>query len=240
MNPATLKDVEAIIKGTVGATKKLSNVTTVVCPPFVYTQYVLSKNGKGIVAIGAQNISTEQKGSYTGEVAAPMLAGLGVTHTIIGHSERRKMGETDEAVNKKVLVALASKITPIICIGETTRDDEGKYLSVIKDQIHQALNGVSKANLSKIVIAYEPVWAIGAATAMDAHDIHQMSIFIKKTLIELYVTKSVSVPLLYGGAVEPGNALGIMKDGEVDGLLVGRQGLDPKSFGEILAIANSI
>ncbi len=149
---------------------------------------------------------------------------------IIGHSERRKMGETDEDVNKKVLLALKAKLTPIVCIGETTRDEEGKYLGFIKEQIEKALAGVQKNSLNKIIIAYEPVWAIGASTAMEAPDIHEMTIYIKKTLIDLYKMKSVSVAILYGGAVDPANAQGILTDGEADGLLVGRQSLDSEAF----------
>jgi triosephosphate isomerase len=241
MNPTTLKDVQTIINGTKVKARLFKKIQVVVCAPSLYTQALAGKIKKGNVSIGVQNISIELKGSYTGEISAPMLADLKVTYAIIGHSERRKMGETDEMVNKKVLNALKYKITPIICVGETTRDEEGFYLATIKDQLAEALKGVSRADVEKVMIAYEPVWAIGASAAMDPHDVHQMSIFIKKALIDIYKNKTmIPVPLLYGGSVEPANAQALMKEGEVDGLLVGRQSLDPQSFGEIMRSANSL
>lgn len=205
----------------------------IICPPHVYLG-VLLKKPKG-VSIGAQDVFHEEKGSFTSQISADILKTAGVTHVIIGHSERRQQGETDDMVNKKVLIALKNNITPIICIGETVRDEEGNYLAFLKTQLEKALTGVAKNQLDTMVIAYEPVWAIGATQAMSAHDVHQMTLYIKKALMEMYKLKTIaSTPILYGGSVDPTNANGIMTEGQADGLLVGRQSLEAISFTEIV------
>ncbi len=244
MNPENTKKALEIFTGIEkGLTKAKINpkkVKAIICPSYIHIAPLKAK-AKGKVLLGAQNVYFAEKGSYTGEVAPAMLKDLGVSYVIIGHSERRKMGETDESVNKKVLLTLASKMTPIICIGETTRDDDGAYLTVIKDQVLKALNGVAKEKLGSVIIAYEPVWAIGATVAMNAHDVHQMMIFIKKVLVDFYKTKTIgSTPVLYGGAVDPTNAHGILTEGEADGLLIGRQSLEAKSFLEIIGFASNL
>lgn len=237
MNPQTVKDATKLFEGINKQVPKPLRVVPIICAPYIYLP--LLKKSK--VLLGAQNIFTEAKGSYTGEISIDMVKNFKISHVIIGHSERRKMGETDEMVNKKVHLALEADITPIICIGETTRDEEGSYLGFLKGQLEQGLKGVSRNAVGRVIIAYEPVWAIGASTAMNAHDVHQMTLFIKKALIDIYKSKTITgIPVLYGGAVDPTNAHGILTEGEADGLLIGRQSLDAKSFGEILQIANNI
>lgn len=240
MNPASWKQAEKTFTGIEAGFKKNKNVTAVICPPFVYLAPLI-KIPRRKVMVGAQNVFHELKGSFTGEVSIEMLADLKISHLIVGHSERRKLGESNETINKKVLLALKNKITPILCIGETTRDEEGQYLALIKEQLQKGLFGVSKADVEKIIIAYEPVWAIGATEAMNAHDIHQMMIFIKKSIVDIYKIKTpTSTPILYGGAVDPINCHGILTDGEADGLLIGRQSLEAKSFLEIITIAQAL
>lgn len=240
MNPQTAALAITIGKKVSKVALTTKKVTTVMCPPLLYfasvRKFVDDKN----IFAGVQNIFTEEKGSYTGEVSIDMVKDAGAKFVIIGHSERRKLGETDEMVNKKVHQALSKRITPIICIGETTRDEEGKYLGFIKEQLLKGLAGVPSDDFTKIIVAYEPVWAIGASAAMNSHDVHQMTIFITKALIDLFrVKRQTVVPILYGGAVDPTNAFGILTDGNADGLLIGRQSLDPEAFSEILRIANS-
>jgi triosephosphate isomerase len=231
MNAFPVADVTKRISAISKAASPKAEV--VICPPHVYLSALIKKPAS--VSIGAQDVFHEEKGSYTSQVSIDMLKNLGVSHVIIGHSERRKMGETDDMVNKKVLLALKAKITPIICIGETERDEEGNYLGLIKNQIEIALRDVTKNQLRSIVIAYEPVWAIGASQAMNAHDVHQMVLFIKKALLDMYKLKTMSsTPVLYGGSVDPTNAHGILTEGEADGLLVGRQSLEAASFIEII------
>ncbi len=240
MNPQTAAEAITIGKKVSKVALTTKKVMTVMCPPALYfasvKKFVDDKN----TFAGVQNIFTEERGSYTGEVSIDMIKDAGAKFAIIGHSERRKMGESDEMVNKKVHLALSKKITPIVCIGETTRDEEGKYLGFIKEQLSKGLARVPTDDFTKVIIAYEPVWAIGASTAMNSHDVHQMTIFITKALIDLFrVKRQEPVPILYGGAVDPTNAYSILTDGNADGLLIGRQSLDPEAFSDILRIANS-
>jgi triosephosphate isomerase len=238
MNPGTVAEAKKIALGTMRTAVTLKKVETIICPPAVFFESIIKP--KANVAFGAQNIFSEPHGSYTGEISVVMVATSGADYTIIGHSERRKLGETDEMVNKKVLLAFKYRLMPIICIGEETRDEEGTYLTVIKNQLEQALRGVNRTQLESVIVAYEPVWAIGAKEAMNARDVHETTLFIKKTLVDLYKMKNnrIHVPILYGGAVDPINCKDILTHGDADGLLVGRQSLDPKSFSEILRIAN--
>lgn len=240
MNPVSPKEAEAVFKGIAVTSGKLKKIQTIIAPSFVHFSLLAQKKSKA-VALGVQNIFTEAKGSYTGEISVDMVSKIGASYVIIGHSERRKMGETNEMINKKVLLALKNKLIPIICIGEDTRDEEGKYLATIREQLETALNGVSRALLPKIIIAYEPVWAIGASSAMEAGEVHEMTIYITKSLLDVYKMKTrVEIPVLYGGAVDPSNAHGILTEGEADGLLIGRVSLDPEAFSEILRIANAL
>jgi triosephosphate isomerase len=240
MEPAKLIEAERIYSEIQAGISKFKRATAVICPPFIYIQR-LAELGKKKIAIGAQNVFFEEKGAFTGEISVEMLKKLGVSHVIIGHSEQRKLGETDEVINKKVHIALRAGLIPIICLGEETRDEEGQYLNVIKFQLEHALIGVQRRSFGSIIIAYEPIWAIGAAEAMNSRDVHEMMIYIKKAFIDLYKIKSpISTPILYGGSVDALNAHGILHDGEADGLLIGRQSLSPESFIGIMRIASGL
>jgi triosephosphate isomerase len=240
MDPASPNEAEKIFTEIQKRAPKFPNVHTIVCPSFVHIQK-LAELARKKVSIGAQNMFHEATGSFTGEVSVDMLKKIGAGYMILGHSEQRKLGETDEIINKKVHLTLKAKLIPIICIGEDKRDEDGHYLNAIKFQLEHALIGIQKKLLSSIIIAYEPVWAIGATEAMNARDIHEMTIFIKKSLVDLYkIRPPVPTPILYGGSVDPMNAHGILSDGEADGLLIGRQSLNPESFIGIIRIANSL
>ena len=165
-----------------------------------------------------------------------MVYEAGARFAIVGHSERRRLGETDENVSKKVLAALKERITPILCVGEGERDSHGLYLHTLKEQIRNSLSGVSKNSIKKIIIAYEPVWTIGkeAKDAMNADILHQTVILIRKILVDRFGPTGRGVKIIYGGSVAPENAREIVRGGEVDGLLVGHQSLKPESFKKIL------
>jgi len=239
MNPATLKNAHQIVKDIVRQAGKAKNTTVVVCPPFVYIPSLAPSLKKA--KLGAQDMFHELGSAFTSQVSADILKNIGVSHVIIGHSERRKLGETDEVINKKVLLALKMKMTPIVCIGEDSRDEDGHYLGVIRNQLEKALTGVKKTQLNSIIIAYEPVWAIGAEAAMNARDVHEMTIYIKKSLVDLFrMKKTPETPILYGGAVDPTNTKDILTLGDADGLLIGRQSLDPKNFIEIIVLAGTL
>jgi len=249
MNPQTPEEARAIFLGTRKATDKLKQTEAIVCPPMIYfaqlAKLVTSKirSGSSKIKIGGQNIFWEPQGSFTGETSAEMLRVAGGTHVIIGHSERRVLGETDEMISKKVAMAIKENIITILCVGEKERDAQGNYLSFLKNQLVSGLSSVQKKNLFQIMIAYEPVWAIGKSEneALKGGGMHEMTIFIRKILSDIYGRENVSgVPILYGGSVAPVNAADIVSEGYVDGLLVGRQSLDPAQFTEILKIVDSL
>ncbi len=239
-NPATSEDVKNIISGVKSVVKDLKKTDIILCAPHAFISQVSSSFSKNLnknVSVGAQDLSVKKGGSFTGEVSGTMIRSVGATYVIIGHSERRAVGETDEIVNTKLLLALQSDLKPIVCVGESVRDDQGEYLSYIKNQIKSALNGMSPKYADKIIIAYEPIWAVGSKEmqTVSPYEMHQMSIFIKKYLIEILgLAPATMVPVVYGGSVTAENAAAIVGEGEADGVLVGRESLDLIKFKQLL------
>jgi triosephosphate isomerase len=179
----------------------------------------------------------------TGSVSAGALCDLGVSSVIVGHSERRALGDGNEVVAKKMKQALASRLRPILCVGEKERDVEGTYLGFLKEQIISALVKVPPELVKLITIAYEPVWAIGkdAKSAATPGDFLEKSIFIRRVIADLYDQKiATMIPILYGGSVDETNASSFLGEGKAQGLLVGRASLDPRSFGAIIKSVNNI
>lgn len=242
MYPSKLKDAQEKYKAIKKTAGTLRNVQTVVCPPLVYVSELKKFTTGHRCVLGAQNAWFETEGAFTGEVSLAMVASVGAQYVIVGHSERRALGDTDELVNKKVLAAVKSGLTVVLCVGEHTRDQDGEYMKFISEQIKSALHGVQKKELKQIVIAYEPIWAIGkqALRAASTDDALEVSILIKKTLADTYGKDGGSVIILYGGSVDAKNAWEFLLKSQVDGLLVGRASLDPKVFGEILQSADKI
>lgn len=243
MNPESAVEAKSIFSSIKKLVSKLKGSDVVVCPPFVFLDLFLkSKNPKNLF-LGGQNISSERKGPFTGEVGASMLKSLGTKFVILGHSERRNPNgpnESDEMINKKIRLSLENKITPILCVGERERDKDGTYLEFIKNQLKWSLIGLSKKELLEVIIAYEPVWAIGKSykESMSPTDIHEMVLFIRKYVGEMFGNGlDHSLPILYGGSVEVENSYQILKIGNVNGFLVGHDSLVPARFGEILKIA---
>jgi triosephosphate isomerase len=236
MNPQKETEAEVIFKGISTFTKKVKNIEIVVCPPFPYL-FINKKIKDKKLKIGSQDVFFEKEGSYTGEVSATMLKNSGVEFVLIGHSERRSLGETDDIINKKIITTLKSKMNPIFCIGEKVRDTNGFYLSFIKEQIKEGLSGILKPQMKNIVIAYEPIWAIGSIATRVATPLEfvEIRIFIKKIIADLYDIKTASnIRIIYGGSVSPLNAESFVKEGGADGLLVGRDSLNPKKFSTII------
>lgn len=238
MNPSTTEEAKRIFAAIKTAAKKLNYTDAVMCPPFPYIS--LFKNSD-VIALGAQDLFWEERGSFTGEVSADMIKAVGGKYAIIGHSERRKLAETDEMVSLKAAAAIKAELTAIVCIGEKIRDEQGEYLGFLRDQIKNSLTKLQKKQLSHLIVAYEPVWAIGAVEAMAPQDVHEMTIFIKKTLSDIFgQEEALKVPILYGGSVTFRNARDIMVLGEVDGFLVGRESVNPPGFVEILKVVDEI
>lgn len=243
MNPPTLALARAHFSAIKKGAGSLKNITAGIAAPFVYLPE-LSKMSGGGLSLAAQNVSPEKEGAYTGEVSGGMLSKMKVKFVIVGHSERRTLGETNEFISRKIKAVLAEKMTPILCIGEKERDHDMWYLSVIKTQIEECFAGIPKAAVPGIVIAYEPVWALSSTkNRRDAtpEDCVEMHIYIRKVLSDMFGAKiGSSVSILYGGSVDEKNAAGFLTTGHVDGLLPGRASLTPKTFISILKIANEI
>jgi triosephosphate isomerase len=239
MNPYSKKEAEIIFKNISNSIKNLKNVEVIVCPPFPYL-YIKEKIKNKKLKLGSQDVFSLQEGPYTGEVSIKMLKNLGVEYVIIGHSERRMIGDTNDIVNKKILITLKSKINPIFCVGENVRDANGFYLSFIKEQIEEGLKGVIKSQIKNIIIAYEPVWAIGDNAKREAtpSEFLEIKIFIKKVIADIYDIKTANeIRIIYGGSVHPMNASIFIKEGGALGLLVGRDSLSPNKFSEIINLA---
>jgi len=192
---------------------------------------------KSKVSLAAQDVSISTGGADTGEVTASTLASLGVTYTIVGHSERRAKGEADEMILEKVKRLLAHNITPILCIGEKERDMDATYLNVVRAQITAVFSQLSQKERLSMVIAYEPVWAIGktAAESIQPVELEEMVLYIRKVLGEYLPGKSASkVRVLYGGSAEPGNARALAGGSGVDGFLVGHASVDVPTFSALI------
>ena len=215
---------------------EVSNVDIVVCPPFTVLSEVSELVRESNIDLGAQNVYWEDEGAYTGEVSSPMLKDIGCKYVIIGHSERRALfGETNETVNKKVRAALTNGLSPIVCVGETLDEREAeKTFDVVKNHIENGLKDLSKEQILRIVIAYEPVWAIvtgKTATPEQAQEVHA---FIRQLLTDIYGIDSSRVRIQYGGSVKPDNASVLMSQPDIDGALVGGASLNLDSFVEIV------
>ena len=232
----------ALAEAVAKAAEKVEGVDVAVCPPFVYLDAVGRAIAGSKVALGAQNMYHQAQGAFTGEISAAMLCDLGCKYVILGHSERRHiLGETDEQINKKLLAALGAKLNPIVCVGETLAErDAGQTLAVIRRQFDGSLAGVSADQLRKIVIAYEPVWAIGTgkvATPQQAEEVH---LDLRKIMEDRYNRETAqSVVIQYGGSVKPENATELLGQPDIDGALVGGASLKADQFLGIIAGARA-
>ena len=208
-----------------------------VCPPYLTVPAVVAAAKGTAIEVGAENVHWAESGAYTGEVSTAMLLDAGVTHVIIGHSERRQyFGETDETVNKRTAAAVKAGLTAVVCVGETLAEREaGETGAVIDRQTRKALEGLDAAAMAKIVIAYEPVWAIGTgktATDDQAQEVHAQIRAILKDLFGEATAESVRI--LYGGSMKPANAAGLLAQKDIDGGLIGGAALKAPDFIEII------
>jgi len=219
--------------------KRLAKTTKsdiVLAPPAPLLGTLAAQN-KSSVAFAAQDISATTGGATTGEATAGAYVAAGTTYAIIGHSERRALGDTDAVIIEKLARAFAQGLTPILCIGERERDGEGRYLAYLREQLTVALAPFSLKERAHIIIAYEPLWAIGktAAFATTSHDLNEMVLYIRKVLAELLSRKNASHALvLYGGSVEPENVRALAAGSSIDGFLVGHASVDPAVFSKLV------
>lgn len=186
--------------------------------------------------LAAQNVHWESQGAYTGEVSPPMLAKLSVSYVIVGHSERRAMfGETDETVNRKARAVLAAGMRPIVCVGETADErDDGRALDVVLGQLRAGLAGIGGESAEELVVAYEPVWAIGTGRSATPDDAAEVTDAIRTALVDHLGSDGAGTRILYGGSVNQGNIAGFMAKRSIDGALVGGASLDPDTFAAVI------
>jgi triosephosphate isomerase len=236
----TSADGVALVNDIVAAIGKQTEVDVVVCPPFTAIESVGRKLEGSEVKLGAQNMHFEASGAFTGEVSAPMLRAIFANYVILGHSERRTLfGETDELVNKKVLSALKNQLKPIFCVGETLAEREsGSTLKVVQTQVERGLEGVNKDHAASVVVAYEPVWAIGTGKVATTEQAQEVHAYIRGLLTKLF-TEPVAqkVRILYGGSMKPANAPELLAQKDIDGGLIGGAALESRSFVELVNAA---
>lgn len=209
----------------------------VLCVPYIDLFYSLLHVQGTNIKIGAQNMHWEEKGAYTGEVSASMLKSIGVEYVIIGHSERRQyFNETDETVNKKIKSALAHGLKPIVCVGETLKQREARETEkIVTNQIAKAFEGISSENLENIIVAYEPIWAIGTGKTATKEDANNTIMQIRKKLAEIYgQNEAEGVIIQYGGSVKSSNAKELFEMSDIDGGLVGGASLKAEEFSKIV------
>jgi triosephosphate isomerase len=209
----------------------------VVCPPYTSAAAAIEAVQGSSVAVGVQNIHWKADGAYTGEISAAMLLSIGVTHVIVGHSERRQyFGETDDTVNLRLKTALEAGLTPICCVGEVLEEREaGLCDDVLRRQCVRAFHAISAKKAAKLVIAYEPVWAIGTGKTATPEIAAEAHAVIRREAAEVFGEQfAAQLRILYGGSVKPDNAKELMAQEEIDGALVGGASLDPKSFAGIV------
>jgi triosephosphate isomerase len=239
----TSTDGVALARELVVAIGKQSDVDVVICPPFTAIESVGKALEGSNVKLGAQNMHHEASGAFTGEVSAPMLRAIFATHVILGHSERRTLfGETDDAVNKKVLAALKNQLRPIVCVGETLAERESaSTLRVVQAQTERGLEGVSKEQAASLVIAYEPVWAIGTGKVATTEQAQEVHAFIRGLLANLF-TEAIAqkIRILYGGSMKPANAPELLAQKDIDGGLIGGASLEGRSFLELVNAAAAV
>ena len=240
MNPVSLDEAVALARAVQAAAPSASSVTTVICPPTIWLADVRRDLGSGRIAIGAQTMHFEERGAFTGETSPLMLAGL-AEFVIIGHSERRQYdGETDERVGRKVASAVAHGLRPIAAIGERAEERRaGATSTVIDRQLRAAIGGLGRLAGSGLVVAYEPVWAIGTGDAASAQDAQDVCAQIRWILREADPDAADEIPIQYGGSVTAENAADLFAQPDIDGALVGGASLKPNQFGAILQAASA-
>lgn len=213
------------------------SVESVICAPALFLDRLVQEVKGTNLGIGAQNMHFEEEGAFTGEISPVALKDLGIQYAIIGHSERREMfNETDETVNKKVHAAFKHGITPIMCVGETLEEREADHWKqVVHSQTLKGLAELSPEQVAKVVIAYEPIWAIGTGKTASAQDANEVCAYIRETVAEQYSQETAEqVRIQYGGSVKPNNIDELMNQSDIDGALVGGASLDPNSFLQLL------
>lgn len=234
MNPTTFREAKTLLEASKKAIEKSKGISLIIAPPAIYLRDLSRLSHGRRVLFALQNVHDQAGGAFTGEISIAQGKDAKISACIIGHAERRRAGETNDDCRRKVASALTNKITPILCVGEMSRDHSGEHFQFIKDQLKIALMDVPPQKVAQVVIAYEPVWAIGATTAMPPRDMHEMTIFIRKSIVETHGKDGMNMKILYGGSIDETNALAMLQGGEVAGFLVGRASIESTKFAALI------
>ena len=235
----TVAEAEAFIQGLLPLVSTANNVEIAICPAFPALGPIVDSARGSRVQVFAQNMHHEAEGAFTGEVSPPMLSELGVDGVILGHSERRELfGETDRALQLKVPAALREGLLPILCVGETEEEREsGDTQRKLRHQVQEGLARLENDQLGEVVIAYEPIWAIGTGRVAEPEQAHEAIAFVRALVGDRSPEQAQRTRVLYGGSVNPGNAAALLALPDVDGALVGGASLHPDSFAAIVSAA---
>ncbi len=243
MNPSTLDEARALAEAIRDGVGPTSPVSIAICPPSLYLSALDSTLEGSPLGLGAQNMHWEPKGAYTGELSGAMLNAIGCTHVILGHSERRHgLDESDAMVNKKLKAALASNLLPIVCIGETQQEREANRTEeVVRTQLAGSLADLSAEQMANVVLAYEPVWAIGTGLTATPEQAQEVHAFIRGWLTENFdAATSERIVIQYGGSVKPDNAAGLLRCPDIDGALIGGASLKADDFLAIIEAGKAV
>jgi len=243
LNPVKIEQAKELARQVRDRSANFSKVKIAVCPPFISIPTVANVLSESRIAVGGQNLYWEESGAYTGAISASMLKNAGCSYVIIGHSERRQyFGETDETVCRKLFAALKGGLKPIVCVGESLEQREaGKLKDVIRTQVTEALRGMDEASLGDLVIAYEPIWAIGTGVTATPEQAQEMHAYIRNLLNDHFSQAlAMTTPLLYGGSVKPDNAVELLSQEDIDGALVGGASLKADTFVPIIEAGENL
>jgi triosephosphate isomerase len=233
IGPLTLKLAKKLLVDTKKAAERVG-MPVIVAPSMFYLRELSALSRGTRIRFAAQNAHYTDSGAHTGEVSLKQLKDARVSYVLVGHAERRAMGETNDDTRKKVGAALLARMTPILCVGEEKRSGSGEHFSFIREQLQVGCADVPQEKLKQVIVAYEPVWAIGADKPLSPRGMHEMAIFIRKTLVDLKGESAMAVKILYGGSVDETSAPHMLRMGDVDGLLVGRASTSADSFAKLL------
>lgn len=240
MNPLYLSDARLILAPIKRAARGQRGVEVVICPPAIFLTDLISRSEGSGLKFGGQDVFFEVAGAHTGELSPLMFRHIGAEYVIIGHSERRQRGENDGIINKKIKAATRAGLKVIFCVGEAERDGAGDYLKFLTEQLTAGLQGLPRPAAEKIVLAYEPLWAIGRSAAeadSPAHFLEQ-AIYLRKIFSTIFGRElAMSLPIIYGGSVEVKNAADFLTNGEAAGLLIGHESLRGDRLAEIIKLA---
>lgn len=245
MNPSTTREAKQLFDATKRAADGARHITVVVAPPSIFLRELKRRYKGRRILFAVQNARAEAGGAYTGEISLAQAKDAGASYVIIGHAERRGMGETNDDTRKKVAAALALKMTPILCVGEKERTQGGEHYALVKEQLRAGLADVQPSQLKQIFVVYEPLWTIGKDTAMSPRDMHEMAIFIRKSIVDLSSRggsasggkghdAAMKIKILYGGSVDSTNVAAMRTDGDVHGFLVGRASISAAQVTSLL------